>query len=167
MSNCDIVNTDILLPGENIDMDEARTQNLDLSVVVVANLFNLMVVGLMLARVAHIDYDLGIPLIVMAVLLITASIFNISWKREKWFYILPLILAASLLFEWCLDYLFKIEFRSTWLLGPYLLLFYVGQMGMIGYSFLVKKGYGIVTLATYFLSLAATAYSYVNVGHGI
>jgi uncharacterized membrane protein YfcA len=153
--------------GGNIDMNEARTQNLDLSVVVVANLFNLMVVGLMLARVAHIDYDLGVPLIVMAVLLIAASVFNITRKREKWFSILPLILATYLLFEWCLDYLLKIEFRSTWLLGPYLLLFYAGQMGMIGFSFLVKKGYGVVTLVTYFLSLAATAYSYVNVGHGL
>jgi hypothetical protein len=148
-------------------MNEARAQKLDLSVVVVTNLFNLMVVGLMLARTAHIEYNLGTPLIVMAVLLIAASVLNIIWKREKWFYILPSILAIYLLFEWCLDYIFKIEFRSTWLLGPYLLLFYAGQMGMIGYSFLAKKGYGFVTLVTYFLSLGATAYSYMHVGHGI
>lgn len=148
-------------------MNKARAQNLDLFVVVIANLFNLMVIGLMLARVAQIDYDLGIPLILMAVLLIAASILNIIWRREKWFSILPLILAGYLLFEWCLDYIFKIEFRSTWLLGPYLLLFYAGQMGMIGYSFLVRKGYGVVTLVTYFLSLAATAYSYMHVGHGV
>jgi hypothetical protein len=147
-------------------MSEAHTQKLDLAVVVVANLFNLMVVGLMLARVAQIDYNLGIPLIAMALLLIAASSANIIWKREKWFYILPLILAVYILFEWYLDYVFKIEFRSTWLLGPYLLLFYAGQMGMIGYSFLVKKGYGVVTLVTYFISLGATAYSYMHVGHG-
>lgn len=148
-------------------MNEVRTQKLDLAVVVVVNLFNLMVVGLMLARVAQIDYNLSIPLIAMALLLIAASALNILWKREKWFHILPLILAVYILFEWSLDYVFKVEFRSTWLLGPYLLLFYAGQMGMIGYSFLVKKGYGVVTLVTYFLSLGATAYSYMHVGHGV
>ena len=148
-------------------MNEDGKRKLDLAVVVIVNLFNLMVVGLMLARVAQIDYDLGVPLILMAVLLIAASLFNLIGKRDKWFTILPLILGVYLLTEWLLDYVFKIEFRSTWLLGPYLLLFYAGQMGMIGYAFLVKKSYGALTLVTYFLSLAATAYSYVNVGHGV
>ena len=148
-------------------MNEDGKRKLDLAVVVIVNLFNLMVVGLMLARVAQIDYDLGVPLILMAVLLIAASQINLIGKREKWFTILPLIFGVYLLTEWLLDYVFKIEFRSTWLLGPYLLLFYAGQMGMIGYAFLVKKSYGALTLVTYFLSLAATAYSYVNVGHGV
>lgn len=147
--------------------NEDRNRKLDLAVVVITNLFNLMVVGLMLARVAQIDYDLGVPLVSMAVLLAAASILNIIGKREKWFYILPLIFAVYLFAEWLLDYVFKIEFRSTWILSPYLLLFYAGQMGMIGYAFLVKKSYGALTLVTYFLSLAATAYSYANVGHGV
>lgn len=146
---------------------ENTNRKLDLAVVVIVNLFNLMVLGLMLARVAQIDYNLAMPLVLMAVLLVAASILNVIAKREKWFSILPLILAVYLLGEWLLDYVFKIEFRSTWLLGPYLLLFYAGQMGMIGYAFLVKKSYGAFTLVTYFLSLAATAYSYANVGHGI
>jgi hypothetical protein len=148
-------------------INEDRNRKLDLAVVVIVNLFNLMVLGLMLARVAQIDYNLAVPLVLMAVLLIVASIINIIAKREKWFFILPLILAVYLLGEWLLDYVFKIDFRSTWLLGPYLLLFYAGQMGMIGYAFLAKKSYGAVTLVTYFLSLAATAYSYAHVGHGV
>jgi hypothetical protein len=148
-------------------MNENGNRKLDLAVIVIVNLFNLMVVGLMLARVAQFDYDLGVPLILMAVLLIAASILNLIGKREKWFTILPLIFGGYLFVEWLLDYVFKLEFRSTWLLGPYLLLFYAGQMGMIGYAFLVKKSYGALTLVTYFLSLAATAYSYVNVGHGM
>ncbi len=148
-------------------MNEKNKHKLDLAVVVIVNLFNLMVVGLMLARVAQIDYNLAVPLVLMALLLIAASIVNAIGKRENWFYILPLILAVYLFAEWLLDYVFKIDFRSTWLLGPYLLLFYAGQMGMIGYAFLAKKGYGVITLVTYFLSLAATAYSYINVGHGV
>jgi hypothetical protein len=148
-------------------LSEAGNRKLDLVVVIITNLFNLMVVGLMLARVAQIEYNLGVPLVLMAVVLIGASIINIIGKRDKWFYILPLVFAVYLLFEWFLDYGFKVEFRSTWLLGPYLLLFYASQMGMIGFSFLVDKRYGVVTLVTYFLGLGATAYSYMNVGHGV
>jgi len=148
-------------------MNEKSKQKIDLAVVVIVNLFNLMVLGLMLARVAQIDYNLAALWVLMALLLIAASIINAIGKRERWFYILPLILAVYLFAEWLLDYVFKIEFRSTWLLGPYLLLFYAGQMGMIGYAFLVKKSYGAFTLVTYFLCLAATAYSYANVGHGV
>jgi hypothetical protein len=60
----------------------------------------------------------------------------------------------------------KLDFRSTALLWPYLLVFYVALMGMIGYSFLIKKSFGYVTLCTYFLALLATWYSYAKVGHG-
>jgi hypothetical protein len=50
---------------------------------------------------------------------------------------------------------------------PYLLLFYLALMAMIGYSFLLGKTYGYITLATYFLHMAATAYSYGRVKHGV
>ena len=39
-------------------------------------------------------------------------------------------------------------------------------MAMVGYSFLIKKSFGYVTLCTYFLGLLATWYSYAKVGHG-
>ncbi len=39
-------------------------------------------------------------------------------------------------------------------------------VAMIGYSFLIGKTYGFVTLGTYFLGLFATWYSYSKVGHG-
>ena len=52
------------------------------------------------------------------------------------------------------------------MLGPYLALYYLGLLGMIGYAFGAGKLYGFITLATYFLNLAATGYSYSRVGHG-
>jgi len=60
----------------------------------------------------------------------------------------------------------SLPFRSSRLLGPYLLLYYLSPMGMIGYAFLVSEAYGFITLATYFLNLLATWYSYCEVGHG-
>ena len=73
---------------------------------------------------------------------------------------------AFLILELLLDYVLQIPFRETRLLWPYLALFYLSAWMMIGYTFLVNKTYGFITLVTYFLSLAATAYSYSQVGHG-
>jgi hypothetical protein len=87
-------------------------------------------------------------------------------QREWWAITLPLLLIVFLVAEVALDYIARYDFRSTRLLGPYLFLYYVSIMGMIGYSFLAEKRYGFVTLATYFLSQIAALYSYLKVGHG-
>ena len=71
-----------------------------------------------------------------------------------------------LIIEVVLDYVLKSDFRNTSLIGPYLLLYYISILGMIGYSFLVEKKYGFITLVTYFLSQFAALYSYMKVGHG-
>ena len=63
-------------------------------------------------------------------------------------------------------YILQINFRSTRLLGPYLLLYYLAILGMIGYSFQIGKTYGFITLLTYFINQIATFYSYFRVGHG-
>ena len=42
----------------------------------------------------------------------------------------------------------------------------LAQWALIGYTFLTNPIYGAVTLVTYFISLAATAYSYRKIGHG-
>ena len=80
--------------------------------------------------------------------------------------VLPVLMVAFILLELMLDYILKVNFRQTRMLGPYLLLYYIAQMGLIGYAFLVNKAAGVITLVTYFLSLGATGYSYYRVGHG-
>ena len=62
--------------------------------------------------------------------------------------------------ELLLDYVFHIEFRTTGLLWPYLILYYVALISMVGYSFGIGKPYGFVTLATYMLNLGATGYAF-------
>jgi hypothetical protein len=93
-------------------------------------------------------------------------VLNVRAKREWWAATLPLLLAVFLIIEVILDYIVEYDFRSTILLGPYLLAYYVSMMGMIGYSFLTEKKYGFITLATYFMSQLAAFCSYVMVGHG-
>ena len=95
-----------------------------------------------------------------------AVILNFIGQREWWTYGLPLIVIIFLIVELLLDYILQINFRETRLLWPYLALYYLSAWMMIGYTFQVSRQFGFITLITYFLSLAATAYSYSQVGHG-
>lgn len=141
----------------------------DVALVVITNLFNLAVAGIMASRVGRwkrLERALGWLSNALALPVGIALILNILGRREWWAIVLPGLFLAFLLIELILDYILKLEFRRTRLLGPYLLLFYAAQMGMIGYAFLVREVYGVVTLVTYFLCLGSTWYSYAMVGHG-
>ena len=144
-------------------------RTVDLIVFLCANLFNLFITGIMLSRpfgLVKLEIILGIINILLIIPLSLAVVLNILGAREWWTYVLPLILIMFLIVELLLDYVLQIPFRETRLLWPYLALFYLSAWMMIGYSFLVSKSYGFITLVTYFICLAATAYSYSQVGHG-
>jgi len=140
----------------------------DLIAVTVTNLFNMIMVIVFFIRTlqkGHLQI-FGIIWAVFIAALVVVVYKNIQAKRGRWFVILPLLFEIFLLAEVALDYILKYDFRSTSLIGPYLLLYYVSVLGMIGYSFLVEKKYGFITLVTYFISQIAALYSYMKVGHG-
>jgi hypothetical protein len=141
---------------------------IDLLAIAVANLLNLIMVPIFLLRTQKVEHPqvVGVIWIVFTLFLAFVVVFNLKVKREWWSVVFPLLLGVFLLVEVVLDYIVKYDFRSTSLLGPYLLLYYVSILGMIGYSFLTEKKYGFITLATYFLSQIAALYSYIKVGHG-
>lgn len=144
-------------------------RTVDLVLFLVANLVNLLIVAIMLSRPLgrkDLERRLGLVVIACALPVGLAVVLNAVGKREWWAVVLPLPLLLHFVVELLLDYVLRFEFRKTRWLGPYLLIFYAGQMGMIGYSFLAFDRWGFVTLGTYFLSLAATGYSYSRVGHG-
>jgi hypothetical protein len=151
-------------------MDEQALLSLvDTAVFVMANLVNLGMIGIFLARPQgwrRLERVIGLLMIVLVLPLALVVGFNAVTGREWWFVVLPLLLAVFLLVELVLDYILKRNFRQTRLLGPYLLLYYAALMGMVGYTFLTRELYGIITLVTYFLQLGATWYSYRQVGHG-
>lgn len=140
----------------------------DRVVVTLANLMNIIMVFIFYLRTRHAGHlsVFGLVWVVFIILLVAAVVLNLRAKRDGWFILLPLLLALFLITELVLDYILQIEFRSTRLLGPYLLLYYAAIMGMIGYAFLTEKKFGVITLATYFLSQIAALFSYLNVGHG-
>jgi len=89
-----------------------------------------------------------------------AVVLNGINGREWWAIVLPLFLILHCVIELLLDYVLRLNFRKTALLWPYISVYYLALMGMIGYNFLVSQIYGFVTLATYFLNLLATWYAH-------
>jgi hypothetical protein len=148
--------------------ERASYWSIDLLAVAVANLMNVVMVAVFLLRTMGATRILLVGLIWVALILVLAVIvaLNIRVRRQWWAIALPSLLLAFLMIEVALDYVARYDFRSTRLLGPYLFLYYVSILGMIGYSFLAQKKYGVITLATYFLSQIAALYSYFKVGHG-
>jgi hypothetical protein len=141
----------------------------DLSVVIIANLTNLLLALMFLFRGrgrTKTGSGFGWAAVILGIPLLAAAILNASGGRPWWSYILPGLLVLYDLVEFVLDYLLKFDFRHSHWLGPYLGLYYLALMGMIGYSFAVSKPFGFVTLVTYFINLAATAWSFARVQHG-
>lgn len=138
-------------------------RTIDIGLFAIANLVNLLTMGIMLSRprgLARVEYILGIVIVAMIVPVGVAVILNSLGKREWWTIVLPLLLIAFLVVELMFDYILKLDFRNTALLWPYITIYYVGLIGMIGYSFSIGKPHGFVTLVTYFLNLAATWYAH-------
>ena len=141
----------------------------DTALFLIANLVNILLIGIFLSRpwgLKRLERILGLASIALALPVGLAVVINALGGREWWTAVLPSLLVAFLIVELILDYILRLPFRSSRLLGPYLLLYYLSLMGMIGYAFLVSEAYGFITLATYFLNLLATWYSYSKVGHG-
>lgn len=67
--------------------------------------------------------------------------------------------------ELLLDFVWKLNFRETGWLAPYLILYYLSLLGMIGYAFGVDKRCGFITLVSYFINQVATFYAYFRVGY--
>lgn len=144
----------------------------DIGVFAAANVINILLTIIFIVRAqagtrdTPIENLLGLFVLAMAIPLSLAVITNIINKRGAWYWALPAVTVLFLAVEMILDYLLRIDFRSTWLITPYLILFYLSQFGMVGYSFFVGKTYGFITLVTYFINLAATFVSYALVRHG-
>jgi len=150
-------------------MGQINDRTVDNAIFIIANAANILLIGIFLARSngwTRVEYVLGLVLIALALPLSGAVVLNLISKREWWTAVLPILLILFLMTELVLDYILKLDFRNTSLLGPYLGIYYLGLMGMIGYSFLMGRGYGFVTLSTYFLNLLVTWYAYAQVGHG-
>jgi hypothetical protein len=141
----------------------------DLTVFLSANLYNLFLTGVFLARMRgekSLEHRIGLLAVLLGLPLLAVSLLNAIGQRDWWAIVLPLPTALHCLVELYVDYLRPSDFRHTRWLWPYLVLFYLGQWFLVGYTFLASHAYGTVTLVSYFICLVATFYSYRKVKHG-
>ena len=150
-------------------MVQLSFEAVDLALFLIANLVNLLIIGIMLSRpfgLQRLERMLGLGAVACAVPAGLAVMLNAAGGREWWAILLPALFVGYLILELILDYVLRLDFRNTRLLWPYLLVYYVALNAMIGYTFLVDRVYGAITLATYLLGLLATWVSYSRVRHG-
>jgi hypothetical protein len=135
----------------------------DLWMFFIANFVNLLITAIFVFRVngnEKTEYFLGLIVITMVLPILGIVIQNILQQRIIWKIVLPIPLILYCLTELLFDYILNLDFRNTWLLWPYVVIFYAGSWGMIGYSFLMGKIYGFITLGTYFMNLFAAWYAH-------
>ncbi len=131
-------------------------KKIDLVVVCLANFINVIMAILFTVRILslpQVEYALGIVAMIMGFALGYVALLNKKNKRDKWEVYLLIPIFLFFIVDLFLDYLFPSDFRSTPIAVPYVLLYYIGLWGLIGYSFRFDKKWGFVTLATYFLNM--------------
>jgi len=139
-------------------------RKIDLTVVYLANLINILIAFLFLARMSElteVENTLGVAVITMGFALGYIAYLNKKNRRDKWETYLLIPIFLFMIVELILDYILVLDFRSTNIAGPYILLYYIGAWGLIGYSFRFDKKWGFITLGTYFLMMILSIYPYV------
>lgn len=139
-------------------------RKIDLIVVYIANVINIIMSFLFMARISGLpplERTLGIIAMILGFSLGYIAFINKKNKRDKWevYLLIPIIL--FFIVELILDYILALEFRDTPIVGLYILLYYIGLWGLIGYSFRFKKTWGFITLATYFLNMILSILPYI------
>ena len=142
---------------KSVSKFESNHKRIDLIVVYLANLINVIMAFLFVARISalsQVENVLGIVAMSMGFCLGCIAFINRSNKRSKseTYLLIPIFLFFMV--ELVLDYILNFDFRSTALVGPYILFYYVGLWGLIGYAFRFDRKWGFLTLVTYFLNMS-------------
>lgn len=133
---------------------------------IVANLINILVISVFIARLSKrpkIEYWVGIILILSIVPLTYLFITAIGIKRPLLYFIQISLMMTYLVVEFVLDYVLKVDFRQTQrIVIPYVMLFFSGTGGMIGVASNAGKFWTILTI-TSFLIMGILAFIQRNI----
>ena len=137
-------------------------------VVVAGSIANLAMAAMFVARVKRPGWARPFGFFGTAMALPLAAASLIAWLEgmHPWDVALPLVFVTFALIEVGVDVVADFDVRSSRWLWPYLTSFYIAQWAVIGAAFRASEIGGGFVLVTYFICLAATAYSYRRVGHG-
>lgn len=128
---------------------------------VVANVNNLLIIALLLARIAkrdRLEYWLGL-LFIFSILPLGYLFLSGFFQKRPFIYFLWLgLMIFYLILELFLDYILKIDFRNTrWMVITYVTIFFGATGGMIGLASLAGRGWMLITVIT-FLIMAVLAF---------
>ena len=122
---------------------------------IVANLINVLVIAVLIARLSNkpkIEYRLGIILTLSIVPLAYLFITAIGFKRPFLYFIQIGLMITYLVVELMLDYILKVDFRQNQrIVIPYIMLFFSGTGGMIGVASHAGKVWIIVTVISFLI----------------
>jgi len=122
---------------------------------IVANLINVLVIAVFIARLSNrpkIEYWLGIILTLSIVPLAYLFITAIGFKRPFLYFIQIGLMITYLVVELMLDYILKVDFRQNQrIVIPYIMLFFSGTGGMIGVASHAGKVWIIVTVISFLI----------------
>lgn len=137
------------------------TQTSDLIGAIVANVNNVLLIFLFIARIKNlprIEYWLGLIFILSIVPLTYLFIQALGNNFQVLYFIQIGLMIAFLIVELGLDYIFKVDFRHTQkIVIPYVMLFFAGAGGMIGVASHAGKTWTLITVIS-FLSMTISTF---------
>jgi hypothetical protein len=135
----------------------------DFSLVILTNIVNVLVIGIVLFRTARqirLEGILRFLLLATIIPVGAAIIINVIEDRPSWSTLLPVLFLLYLASEVVFFYILRRDVRGTRWFGFYLVLYYAGLLGMIGYAMKVGEILGFITLTTYFFNILASRFSF-------
>jgi hypothetical protein len=135
----------------------------DFSLVILTNIVNVLVIGVVLSRAARkIQMERLMRLLLMVAILPVgaAIVINVIEDRPSWSTLLPVLFLLYLASEIVFFYILRRDVRGTRWFGFYLVIYYAGLLGMIGYAMKVGEILGFITLTTYFFNILASRFSF-------
>jgi hypothetical protein len=107
-----------------------------------------------------LEHGMGLALMIAAVPLVYLLAVAPSFQRPAIYYIQIGLMLAFLLVEFLLDYVLKIDFRSTrWMIIAYVMVFFSGTGGMIGVASHAGRAWAVAAVV---LFLVMTALAFVQ-----
>jgi hypothetical protein len=113
-----------------------------------------------LIKKSHLEYGLGLILILTALPLIYLLATAPLLERRPLYYVQIILMLVFLIMEILLDYILKINFREVrWMVISYVVIFFAGTGGMIGVASHAGRGW---TLSSIILFLIMASLSFIQ-----
>lgn len=139
-------------------------ESFDLSFVITAVIFNLLITGIFIAQKQAKDKlvrQFGITWLLLAIPLTVVYIRYWTLSKPAWIMIYFSFILFYMLVEWLLDYVLKYDFRAKKIIHiPYIILEYIALFGLIGISFDIDRVWGFIVTGSFWLLLGGLIYLY-------